>query len=154
MEIEFIGFKKQYEKDFHDLNIDWLKTYFVVEEYDKNILLQSKKYIIDKGGYIFFAKLGKQIVGTIAFLKTEREDIFELTKMSVKKNYRGLGIGNFILKNSLNFAKINNFKCVILYSNRKLKNAIYLYKKYGFKDIDIESNSPYHRADIKMEKII
>ena len=86
MEIEFIGFKKQYEKDFHDLNIDWLKTYFVVEEYDKNVLLESKKYIIDKGGYIFFAKLKKQIVGTIAFLKTEREGIFELTKMAVKKN--------------------------------------------------------------------
>ena len=117
-------------------------------------MLESKKYIIDKGGYIFFAKLEKQIVGTIAFLKTEREDIFELTKMAVKKNYRGLGIGNFILKNSLNFAKINNFKCVILYSNRKLKNAIYLYKKYGFKEIVVERNSPYQRADIKMEKII
>ena len=53
MEIEFIGFKKQYEKDFHDLNIDWLKTYFVVEEYDKNVLLESKKYIIDKGWHTY-----------------------------------------------------------------------------------------------------
>ena len=39
---------------------------------------------------------------------------------------------------------------LILYSNRVLENAIYIYKKYGFVEIPIKEGSPYKRADIKM----
>jgi hypothetical protein len=39
---------------------------------------------------------------------------------------------------------------VLTYSNRKLKNAINLYLKYGFKEVRLESTCHYKRADIKM----
>ena len=54
----------------------------------------------------------------------------------------------------LSFSKQKGCKSLILYSNRKLKNAIYLYHQFGFEEVDMEQNSPYLRANIKMEKKI
>ena len=44
-----------------------------------------------------------------------------------------------------------SLKKIILYSNKKLKNAIHLYLKYNFIEIALEDNCPYVRANIKME---
>ena len=55
-DVEIISFNKKYAQDFYDLNVEWLKKYFYVEPYDEKILSNPKKYIIDLGGYIFFAK--------------------------------------------------------------------------------------------------
>lgn len=38
----------------------------------------------------------------------------------------------------------------MLYSNTKLENAIYIYRKFGFIEITVEPNSPYKRSNIKM----
>ena len=121
MKLKIINFDIIYEKKFFDLNIQWLNEYFFVEEYDKKILSNSTKFIIKKGGEIFFAKLDNQIVGTIALMPIANNNEFELTKMAVTKDHRDKGIG------------------------------IYLYKKYGFKEINLEKPSPYERADIKLE---
>ncbi len=34
--------------------------------------------------------------------------------------------------------------------NTKLENAIYIYKKYGFIEVDLEKDNPYMRSNIKM----
>ena len=47
-------------------------------------------------------------------------------------------------------ASENNWKEIYLYTSSKLKNSIYLYKKFGFKKTELKS-SPYKRGDIKME---
>ena len=137
--------------DFYELNIEWLEKFFRVEEYDYKVLSNSKKYIIDKGGEIFFAKNNLEIIGTVALMPTSDKNIFELTKMAVKPSYQNLGIGRRLLEKCLEFSKEKKYNSMILYSNRKLKNAIYLYKAYGFKEVEIENNSPYLRANIKME---
>ena len=43
---------------------------------------------------------------------------------------------------------------VILYSNTKLESAIYIYRKFGFKEVPSEEGVAYERANIKMEYII
>ena len=43
-------------KDFYDLNIEWLKTFFYVEPFDEEVLSKPETYIIEKGGSIFFAQ--------------------------------------------------------------------------------------------------
>jgi hypothetical protein len=55
------------------------------------------------------------------------------------------------MQHCIDFAKSNHFKGLMLYSNTKLENAIYIYKKYGFVEVPLEPNSPYVRSDIKME---
>ena len=150
MEINIINFQDNFEKDFFDLNIEWLEYFFQVEEYDYEVLSNSKKYIINKGGKIFFAELEGNIIGTVALMPTKNKLVFELTKMAVKPEYRNRGIGKKLLKKCIDYSKSNSYSSIILYSNKKLNNAIHLYRNFGFKEIKMEKKSPYLRANIKM----
>ena len=150
MEINIINFQDNFEKDFYDLNIEWLEYFFQVEEYDYKVLSNSKKYIINKGGKIFFAESAGNIIGTVALMPTKNKLVFELTKMAVKPEYRNKGIGKKLLKKCINYSKSNNHSSIILYSNKKLNNAIHLYRTFGFKEKKMEKKSPYLRANIKM----
>jgi GNAT superfamily N-acetyltransferase len=78
-------------------------------------------------------------------------DIFELTKMAITPEAQGKKIGQQLMEHTIKFAKKKNWKKLVIYSNKKLENAIYIYKKYGFIEIPIEENNPYSRGDIKME---
>ena len=150
MQIEIITFKKDYSKDFYDLNIEWLETYFYVEDFDKEVLSNPKQYIIDPGGHIFFLLEGDVVLGTVALMKADA-GVFELTKMAVLKTMRGRKIGQKLMQHCIDFAVNNGFKKIFLYSNTKLENAIYIYRKYGFIEIPVEKDSPYERSNIKME---
>ncbi len=150
MQIEIIPFNTRYSQHFYDLNIEWLKTYFYVEPYDEEVLSKPEEYIINKGGFIFFAKLNETILGTVALMPTSSKNVFELTKMAVSPKHRGYKIGQQLMQYCIEFAKQHQFKALMLYSNTKLENAIYIYRKYGFIEIPVEKNSPYKRSDIKM----
>tara|TARA_R100000935_G_scaffold51378_1_gene77813 strand:- start:1493 stop:1951 length:459 start_codon:yes stop_codon:yes gene_type:complete len=148
--MEIVFYTPKYAKDFKDLNIAWLEKYFWVEPHDEDVLGDPEKHIIQPGGMIFFVKENKEIIGTVALMKIE-DAVFELTKMAVTPSAQGKKIGQQLMEHTINFAKDNNWKKLIIYSNRKLENAIYIYKKYGFIEIPIEDNNPYSRGDIKME---
>ena len=149
-----INFKNEYSKLFYDLNIEWLNEFFLVEDYDKKILSNPHKYIINKGGSIFFAKTEGKIIGVVALMPTYKPDVYELTKMGVKKSSRNKGVGKLLIKKCIEQATENKLKKVIIYSNRKLENAIYLYKSFGFIEVELEKKSNYQRADIKLELLL
>lgn len=151
--IDIIDYDNAYAKDFYELNVDWLKTYFYVEPFDEEVLSKPEQYIIDKGGYIFFAKLGNTIVGTVALMPLGEPNIFELTKMAVSPKFRGLKIGQQLMQHCIDFAKSIGLPKLMLYSNTRLENAIYIYRKYGFIEIPVEANSKYARSNIKMELV-
>lgn len=151
MQVEIITFKKDYSKDFYDLNIDWLKTYFYVEPIDEEVLSNPEKYIIKKGGHIFFVKINNKVVGTVALMPMANKDSYELTKMAILPSYRGRKIGQQLMQYCIDFANKYSFNSLIIYSSRILENAIYIYKKYGFIEIPVEPECHYDRCDIKLE---
>lgn len=150
MALKIIDYKKHYAQNFYDLNIEWLNTFFYVEHYDEQVLSNPEIYIINKGGFIFFAQKDNKIIGTVALMPTSENGFLELTKMAVLPNERGQKIGQHLLQYCIDFAKSKHLKGLLLYSNTKLENAIYLYRKYGFKELVLEKENPYERADIKM----
>ena len=152
-DIEIIAFNTKYSENFYSLNMEWLESYFVVEPYDKDVLSNPEKHIINRGGYIFFAKINEAIVGTVALMPMANDGLFELTKMAVSPKHRGFKIGQKLMQHCIDFAKSIDLPKLILYSNTKLENAIYIYRKYGFIEIAVEPNSPYVRSDIKMELV-
>ena len=79
-----------------------------------------------------------------------QKDQYELGKMAVSEKYQGLKNGQTLIAFVINFAKQKEWNRVILYSSTKLPTALHIYKKYGFKEIPLEPNSPYKRSDIKM----
>ena len=151
MDVNFLNFNKKYSNKFYDLNIEWLESYFYVEEHDKQILSNPEEYIINKGGFILFVSCGDKIVGTVALMPTSDIDTYELTKMAVDPSYRGKKIGQRLLEKIIYIAREKKLSKIILYSNKRLENAIYLYSKYKFIEIQLEKNCPYKRANIKME---
>jgi ribosomal protein S18 acetylase RimI-like enzyme len=152
MQLEIIPYSTELKEHLKTLNYEWLEEYFHVEEGDEVSLSDPQGQIIDKGGFIFFAKDGEEIVGTASLLKKTNE-IFELGKMAVSKNSRGLGVGNQLMKHCMEFAKQQDIRELILYSNTKLEPAIHLYKKYAFEEIEMEAGI-YERGNIKMKKIL
>lgn len=148
--MEIITFDPQYAEQFKDLNLEWLEHFFVVEPHDEEVLGNPEKYIIKPGGNIFFVKDDDKILATVALMKME-EGVFELTKMAVSPEARGKNIGQKLMRYALDYAKQQGWKKLIIYSNRKLENAIHIYKKFGFEEIPIEKNNPYGRGDIKMK---
>ena len=149
-EVEIIEFSEELSEPIKTLNYEWLEKYFRVEEGDIASLSNPKKYIIDKGGHIYYAKLDGKIVGTASLLK-KTEIVYELGKMAVNEKAQGHGIGTILIEHCLNFAKQKQITTLILYSNTILQSAIHLYRKYGFEEIELESGL-YERANIKMEK--
>lgn len=150
--IEIIPFSIELSPIVKTLNYEWLEKNFKVEKNDVVSLSNPQTEIIDKGGFIYFAKMNNKIVGTVSLLKKSETD-FELGKMAVTEKAQGFGIGKLLVEHSLKTAKEKNIKKLILYSNTQLASAIHLYKKYGFTEIELEPGL-YERANIKMEKLI
>jgi ribosomal protein S18 acetylase RimI-like enzyme len=146
--IEIIPFKEKYAIDFYNLNVEWLEKYFYVERYDQKVLSNPKKYVLEPGGFIFFAKYHDKIVGVVALIN--QNTFFELSKMAVAPKYQGLKIGQKLMHFCIEFAKSKNWKNITLYSHRKLVPAINLYRKIGFKEVELEKDVHYERANIKM----
>ena len=147
-----VPFSPELKEEIKILNLEWLKKYFKVEAKDERMLSDPQGEIIDKGGMIFYAKYNSKIVGTVSLLKIN-ETTFELSKMAVTDGVQGQGIGHKLIEHCILVAQQKAIRKVILYSNRKLLPAIYLYNKFGFEEVSLESGN-YERADIKMEKLL
>ncbi|MGL4630899.1 MAG: GNAT family N-acetyltransferase [Leadbetterella sp.] len=148
--IEIIEFSDQLSSHIKVLNYEWLEKHFRVEDGDVLSLSDPKKHIIDKGGYIYYAKLNDKIVGTASLLR-KSEKVYELGKMAVAEKAQGFGIGTILLKHCIEVAKQKQIEILILYSNTFLESAIHLYRKFGFEEVKLESGL-YERANIKMQK--
>lgn len=148
--MQIVPWKPEYSEEFKEMNLYWLEEFFWVEPHDEDVLGNPEKYIIKPGGNIFFVKEKDEIIGCVALMKME-EGVFELTKMAIKPTHRGKKLGQELMKHTLEFARKKGWDTLIIYSNRKLENAIHLYRKFGFIEIPIEENNPYSRGDIKMQ---
>ena len=146
--LEIIAYQPEFAADFYNLNVEWLKRYFYVEPYDEKVLGNPKKYVLDPGGFIFFAKYNNKIVGVVSLIN--QKSFYELSKMAVSPKYQGLKIGQKLMDFCIDFARKKEWNSITLYSHRSLVPAINLYKKMGFVEIPVEKNSHYERSDIKM----
>lgn len=147
--VEIIDYAPQYLNQFRDLNLEWLDKYGLTESHDLMILDDPTGTIIDRGGVIYLAKEGDEIVGTLGLIN-EGNDEYELAKMAVAPAFRGKGISKLLIEKCIEKAKELKAKKIILFSNSQLKTAISLYEKYGFKHVDV-TGAPFVTADIKME---
>lgn len=151
-DLHIIEFDESLSSHFKELNVAWLQKYFYVEVIDEEMLSNPKKYIIDTGGHIFFAKFKDEIAGTFALMKVSNEE-YELGKMAVGERFQEQKIGNKLLQFAIDKVRELGASKLVLFSNTMLGPAIHLYKKYGFVEVPL-GNSEYKRSNIKMEKLI
>jgi len=147
--VEIIEYDEKYHADFKRMNLDYLDKYNLTESHDMIILDNPEKIVIERGGFIWLARAGEEIVGTVGILN-EGHGIFELIKMCVAESWRGKGISKLLMETCLQKVKELGGKKLFLFSNHQLQTALKLYTKYGFKNVEV-TDSPFETADVKME---
>ena len=147
--IEIIDYDEKYHSDFKRMNLEYLDKYNLTESHDMIILDNPREIILGKGGFLWLAKAGEEIVGTVGIIP-EGHGIFELIKMCVAESWRGRGISKLLMDTCLQKVKELGGEKLILFSNHQLQTALKLYTKYGFKNVEV-TDSPFETADVKME---
>ncbi len=146
-------FVPELAQDFHDINAEWISTMFRLEQTDVDVLRNPYDRIIAPGGDILFvAAAGLGIVGTCALQKTG-PGAFELTKMGVRSQARGLKAGEFLLEAMIIRAQAMQVETLYLLTNSRCEAAIHLYEKLGFRhdaDIMARYGARYERCDVAM----
>jgi len=149
--VQIVDYHPDFAKYFKSLNVEWLEKYFYVEEYDNEVLGNPQKYIIDKGGTIYFALLNNEVIGTCALMLASNGE-YELTKMAVTESAQGKQIGKKLALAIIDKARNMHLKKIFLESNSVLVPALTLYEKLGFRYKKKEpGSSVYARADVYME---
>ncbi|QDA57109.1 GNAT family N-acetyltransferase [Thermomonas aquatica] len=149
--VRVVGFEPRWRADFAALNIEWLERWFEVEAYDREVLGNPEHHILANGGHVLFAVDGAdRALGTVA-LKHEGDGVYELTKMAVAPEVRGLGIGRLLMDAALDLYRTLDARELFLESSSKLAPALRLYERAGFRHHPApRAGSHYARADVHM----
>jgi DNA-binding MarR family transcriptional regulator/N-acetylglutamate synthase-like GNAT family acetyltransferase len=153
-DVQIVPYKSQYQEAFRNLNVEWISTYFEMEEADFKALDNPDTYILDKGGKIFVALYKNEPVGVCALIKMNHPDYdFEMAKMAVSPKAQGKNIGWLLGQTIVAAAKELGAKKIYLESNTILKPAVNLYYKLGFEKV-YGLETPYKRCNIQMELVV
>ncbi len=72
-----------------------------------------------------------ELVGTMALAELNEKEC-ELQKMYLLKSARGKGLGKYMMEQSISIAKKLNYSTILLETDGVLKEAINLYRNFGF----------------------
>jgi ribosomal protein S18 acetylase RimI-like enzyme len=149
------GFSSKYSNEFKKININWLKETVGISPYDEKVLENPEEEIFKKGGKIYLALAGIELVGTFILLPVNQKDV-ELTKLAVDKTYRRMGIGRQLMNFTIDEAQKAGYTSIILLTHSSLTEAIKLYRKIGFTEITSHPDlpDPTGRCSITMQFII
>ncbi|WP_343706658.1 bifunctional helix-turn-helix transcriptional regulator/GNAT family N-acetyltransferase [Flavobacterium sp.] len=153
-DVKIVDYKPEYQEAFRALNVEWISTYFEMEEADYKALDNPEDYILKKGGKILVALYENEPVGVCALIKMNNSEYdFEMAKMAVSPKAQGKSIGWLLGKAIAEKAKELGAKKIYLESNTILKPAINLYYKLGFEKV-FGLETPYKRCNIQMELVL
>ena len=147
--IKIVPYSPKYRQIFYDMNIEWLEKYFTVEPVHRKVLADPEGNIIAGGGEIFFALLDNKVIGTVA-VKIEGNDSFELTKLAVSSDAQGKGVGQKLCERVIAFFKEKQGTLLFLETHTKLKPAMRIYEKLGFKIANNPKQGIYAGTDCYM----
>ena len=123
------------KEDFEKLNRDWLEEYLGITEYDIKVISDPERMILNKGGRIYLLRVEDIVIGCFAISPINIAEC-ELQKFTVRKDFRGKGLGSYLLDQAIRKALELNYKNILLFSHEDLKEATGLYKKQGFRIIE------------------
>ena len=151
--MEIIEYTEKYKQDFIDLNIAWIDRFFTPEQADYDILNHVDS-LLDSGSMIYFAVEDGRVLATCMAMPLGN-DVWELCKLAANGQYTGIGAGSAVFKASMDYAVSRGAKKITLISNSRLKPALHIYQKFGFREVPLnKAYWGYERADIEFEKII
>ena len=148
--IRIVEYESRHNGAFRDLNLAWIEEYFEVEEIDRQQLGDPEATLIRPGGAILVAEDQEQVLG-VCGLRYDSPGRYEVTKMGVRKDMRGCGIGRRLLSEMIKHASRFGAEQLFIISNTVLAPAIHLYRKLGFVEVPMSAQEEYARGNIELE---
>lgn len=150
--VEIVDYVPQHREAFIALNRQWIERYWTLEPHDLELLGNPTENILDPGGHILVALYNGKVAGVCALCKMDASSgyDYELAKLAVDPEIRRKHIGLKLCNAAISKARSLGAVRLFLESNTRLKPAIALYRKLGFKELP-EFHPAYARGDIQME---
>jgi putative acetyltransferase len=149
-EVKVVPYREEFRSAFEQLNREWIETYFVLENPDREVFRDPAAKIVDPGGEIFFVVERGTVQGTCAVIRHNPVEC-EIAKMAVAPAARGRGFGDLLMEAAVGFAHALAARRIIIVSNTVLEPAIRLYQKHGFRRVPLVDDGRYRRANIRLE---
>lgn len=150
--MEIVAYNSRYAKDFAALNTAWIEQFFEHLEEEDIHTFQNVEQEISAGGMIYFCLEEGEVMATCMTRKIDSRT-WEICKLAASERYKGRGAGNAVFKKCMEYAIMHGAKRLFILSNSRLKTALHIYQKYGFREIKLD-NYEYERGDIAFEFIV
>jgi len=98
------------------------------------------KYALPEGR-LYIATLNEKLAGCVA-LRAIDEEHCEMKRLYVRKQFRGFGIARALVEKIINDAKNTGYSKMLLDTFFSMQDAISLYRKFGFTEIEPYYNNP------------
>lgn len=108
---------------------------------ESDLLDMEHTYLAGNGTFNVFEDAEKNIIGTYGLLPLA-DGTCKLRKMYLIPEARGFGLGTHIIQHAIRTAQQLGFNRILLETTTAMKEAIGLYKKSGFKEINQHPQSP------------
>lgn len=105
---------------------------------DKFLSEEAIQELVNNGAIFKLVLDNNEPIGFIEYIK-EKDKVF-LSKLYVRKDKRGKGIGRFMLNDCIDYTKNNNLNKIYLTVNKGNSQSIKKYDHIGFKQIDAVVN--------------
>ena len=150
-EYRVVLYERRHAVAFRDLNLSWIDEHFEVEEVDRQVLFHPEEAILRPGGAILVAEGAADGVLGVCALRYESPGRYEVTKMAVRRDLRGRGIGRRLLSEVISHARALGATQLFIISNTVLEPAIRLYRQLGFIEVPLPADQGYARGNIALE---
>ena len=149
-EIRIVTYEPRHARAFRDLNLDWIEEHFEVEEMDRRQLFHPDEAILRPGGAILVAEDPDGVLGVCALVQ-EGPVRYQVSKMAVRRDLRGRGIGRRLLTEVIAHARALGAKELFIVSNTRLAPALHLYRELGFAEVPPPEDPEYARCNVALE---
>lgn len=129
--------------------LEWTNIDMSFQDIEEELAGFPKKYE-EPAGTFLVAKDRGTVVGCVGFKKLG-EGICEMKRLFVKEKYRGTGLGAALVDAIIREAEEKRYTKMRLDTLARMRSAVRLYKKYGFREIGQYVENPIEDA-IFMER--
>lgn len=149
--MKLVQFEEKFRQAFIDFNTDWIVTNFgKLEPHDLETFDKIDEEL-RSGAMIFFA-VENDIPLACCMSMPMEGDTWEICKLGSNRELSHKGAGSLVFKAAMKWAQEHGAKRLFILSNSRLKPALHIYEKHGFKEIKLDDYG-YERGDIAFEYI-
>lgn len=120
------------------------QKYLDIQHYEEEITHLETKYGLPEGR-LYLAYCGEEPAGCIGLRKIDEANC-EMKRLYVRPRFRGLQIGDRLIRKIIADAKEIGYSHMLLDTLPFLKSAIHIYRKYGFFEIQSYNDSPMENS--------